>query len=109
MSIEMARECLLRDARYFGLDRLEQLLSPSIDDLWLPSSISSMFRGTTIYPLDRLCENGDLNLNSKVYRPFHMPKPMPLTSTPNNVLFVVRGVLMQYVFFRLDSSFSHRN
>ena len=97
MSVEIAQECLLRDARYFGLEQLEHLLSPPIDNLTLPSSISTMFRGTTIYPLDRLCENGDLNLDSKVYRPFHMPKPMPLTSLPSNALFVVRGVLMQYV------------
>ena len=97
MSIEVAQECLLRDARYFGLEHLEHLLSPSTDVSILPSSISTMFRGTTIYPLDRLCENGDLSLDSKVYRPFHMPKPMPVTSLPSSALFVVRGVLMQYV------------
>ncbi|GAA5983407.1 hypothetical protein JCM5350_007639 [Sporobolomyces pararoseus] len=79
MSIETAKENLLRDAKYFGLEQLQELLSPKTTLEALPEAVSSVCGVGKIYPLDRLTiGGGDLTLDTKVHRPFVLADPLPL-------------------------------
>lgn len=107
MSVEVAHENLLRDARYFGLDQLETLLCPPSASVKhpveFPAYDSSIPPGPKVYPLDRVCPGGDLVLDSRIRLPYNFPDALRLVDGPDTPLFVIKNVAMRFVLVFLLS------
>ncbi|GAA5954394.1 hypothetical protein JCM3765_004446 [Sporobolomyces pararoseus] len=97
MSVETARENLLRDAKYFGLEQLQELLSPQDTLSNLPHAVSSVRGAERIHSLERLTMGGDLMLDTKVYRPF-VSAELPLVGETSAIWFDLRDIPMSLEF-----------
>ncbi|GAA6059545.1 hypothetical protein JCM10212_006043 [Sporobolomyces blumeae] len=102
MTIEQARRNLLRDADYFGLEGLADALQrqgvmPSYQDrefydvVELPRSVSKLYKGEVLYPLDRIVEREDLDVDVRVTRPFQMQKNVSVNGQ-RPAFFVIHDV-----------------